>query len=192
MYSNSALTVIFVGLFLSWACSELFGPVRWSQRRQKEAKQDRGSLVLAIIIGIVALACAFFFPWVLPWSRILWQPAAFFLGSSFVLIGIIWRWYAIRTLGSLFTARLIVQENQQIIQHGPYRWVRHPSYTGFLLVILGFGLMIGSWLSVFLLFFGLGACLLYRIALEEQALLKNCPAYKEYMHRTKCLIPFLY
>jgi protein-S-isoprenylcysteine O-methyltransferase Ste14 len=193
MYINNLYTWIFVLLFLGWALSELFGPVRWSKRREasEKANHDRRSLVLAMIVGVSSLVLSFLFPLFLSWSRLPWQ--LFWGGVMLVFLGITWRWYAIQTLGKLFTAQVIVQHNQEIVQHGPYQYMRHPAYTGFLLIIIGFGLMIGSWLSVLLFTLSLGATLLYRISVEEQALLQQCPTYKIYMQKTtKRLLPFLY
>ena len=193
MYINSLYTWIFVLLFLGWSLSELFGPVQWSKRREAREKtnHDRRSLILAMIVGVSSLVLSLLFPLFLSWSRILWQ--LFWIGVILVFLGTTLRWYAIQTLGKLFTAQVIVQHDQEIVQRGPYQYMRHPSYTGFLLIISGFGLMIGSWLSMLLLTLSLGATLLYRISVEEQALLQQCPTYKSYMQNTtKRLLPFLY
>jgi protein-S-isoprenylcysteine O-methyltransferase Ste14 len=95
-------------------------------------------------------------------------------------------------LGKSFTGTVIVAIDQAIVQHGPYRFVRHPSYTAAFLMFIGIGLALGSWLSLAILF--LAHCYLYgrRVAVEERALLDTLGTpYREYMSRTARFIPFV-
>jgi protein-S-isoprenylcysteine O-methyltransferase Ste14 len=85
-----------------------------------------------------------------------------------------------------------VAPGQTVIETGPYRLIRHPSYTGFLITLLGFGLCLTNWLSLLVIM----ACALigfsYRIHVEEQVLQEQLgQRYQEYMRRTKRLIPFV-
>jgi len=80
-----------------------------------------------------------------------------------------------------------------VIEAGPYRFIRHPSYTGFLITLLGFGLSLtNNWLSLLVI---MGCALIgfiYRIYVEERVLQAHLgQPYQEYMQRTKRLIPFL-
>jgi protein-S-isoprenylcysteine O-methyltransferase Ste14 len=192
IYTHIAYLLTFSVVFGAWAASELLGPVRWSGLREGKSR-DRGSILLAALLGIAGVVLSLLLPLLLPGYGIPWQPGIFFVGMALVLVGVCWRWYAIRTLGRYFTARVIIQDDQPVVQHGPYKLIRHPSYSGVLVVMGGFGLMIGNWVSLFLLTAGLFAGLLYRISVEEQELLHHFgPPYEEYMKRTKRLIPFLY
>lgn len=191
IYTDPLYTSLMFATFLGWAASELIGPVRWSQRRQGE-KRDQGTLWWSAFPGLSGVVLAFVLPLFLRVSHIPGQPGSFFLGMGVVLTGIIWRWYAIATLGRYFTAAIMIQEKQPVIQHGPYRFIRHPSYTGVLLIVAGMGVMIGNWISVCLMTLGLLIGLLHRIAIEEQELRRSLEPYEEYMQRTKRLIPFLY
>lgn len=60
---------------------------------------------------------------------------------------------------------------QTVIDRGPYRWVRHPSYTGLLLTLAGAGVAFGNWLSILALIILSALGLAIRIRVEERALL---------------------
>jgi protein-S-isoprenylcysteine O-methyltransferase Ste14 len=124
------------------------------------------------------------------------QTAGNFLGSAglaLMLAGICIRWVAIRTLGRYFTRTVTVFDDHRIIRNGLYRYLRHPSYTGYLLENLGFGLAFSNWLSALIIFTPIAAAVFYRIHVEERALLQNFSnEYLEYAASTKRLIPMVY
>ncbi len=119
------------------------------------------------------------------------RPEIFALGLALALAGIAFRWYAIARLGRFFTTRVTVATDQVVVETGPYRLVRHPSYTGALLTVLGVLLCSTNWLTL--------ACFVlavpgfaYRIAVEENALANGLgQPYRDYMRRTKRLIPYV-
>jgi protein-S-isoprenylcysteine O-methyltransferase Ste14 len=119
------------------------------------------------------------------------RPEIFALGLIVALAGIAFRWYAIARLGRFFTTRVMVASDQTVVDTGPYRLVRHPSYTGALLTVFGVLLSNTNWLTL--------ACFLlaipgfaYRIAVEEKALASGLgQPYRDYMRRTKRLIPYV-
>jgi protein-S-isoprenylcysteine O-methyltransferase Ste14 len=76
-----------------------------------------------------------------------------------------------------------------VISSGPYRFVRHPMYTGIIIFILGMGFLLGSWYG--LLFEVVFAAILAGMAvLEERTLREKLPGYATYMSRVKYrLIP---
>jgi protein-S-isoprenylcysteine O-methyltransferase Ste14 len=98
--------------------------------------------------------------------------------------------WSIRTLGRFFRYEVVVQEGHRVVDTGPYRLVRHPSYTGSLLAFLGIGIALDNWLSVAA---ALGLPLLgflRRIAVEEAALTSELgDAYRSYKERTRRLVP---
>jgi protein-S-isoprenylcysteine O-methyltransferase Ste14 len=63
-------------------------------------------------------------------------------------LGLALRAWAIAALGGAFRTTVEVDPGQAVVSRGPYRWVRHPSYAGLLLIIAGFGLAVGNWLSL--------------------------------------------
>ena len=74
---------------------------------------------------------------------------SFLVISAIALAGGALRYQCYRTLGRFFTLELAVHQGQNLITEGPYRYVRHPSYTAWIIGTLGVGLMPltrGSWL----------------------------------------------
>jgi len=94
-------------------------------------------------------------------------------------------------LGSNWSADPSIKEGHELIERGPYRLVRHPIYSGFLLALAGTGLGSGRVMHLYIVGISLmGMCLKLRI--EESLMLRQFPqAYREYMRRTKALIPFV-
>lgn len=83
--------------------------------------------------------------------------------------------------------------DQPVISSGPYRVIRHPGYAGILLAVIGLGLFIGNWLSFVSLTIAIGCGLMFRIRVEERALLQNLgDDYREYAATHKQLVPFVW
>ena len=86
-----------------------------------------------------------------------------------------------------------IAKGHRIVEQGPYRWLRHPSYLGQLAGQVGFGMTLTNWLAMLLPVCCLAAAYAYRIPIEEQALLRGLGSdYSDYMRRTWRLIPFVY
>jgi len=155
------------------------------------SEQDAGTfraLVIGSPLSLLAAVVASF----LPWLTIPQPEIAVVLGMGMLVAGAVLRRRCFNALGTSFTGTVIVAKDQAIIQHGPYRFVRHPSYTAAFLMFIGIGLALGSWLSLAILF--LAHCYLYgrRVAVEERALLDTLGTpYREYMSRTRRFIPFV-
>jgi protein-S-isoprenylcysteine O-methyltransferase Ste14 len=155
-------------------------------------KQDAGTLRLINIGSDIALFLAFLVSF-LPWPVISNQRIALDVGTGLLIVGSLFRRYCIRILGKYFTAAVTVSPDQPIIEKGPYRWIRHPSYTAGFLVFLSIGFALGNWLSLVIFF--LEICIVYsrRVNAEEAALLSTLgEPYRAYMARTKRFIPFIF
>lgn len=189
MYTNIIYVILFLLLVGSWAFSEFL--VQRQRSTLSGTKRDRGSMPVSLGIGLLGLVLAFALPLVWPATNMVWQPGAFFVGLGIACAGIGLRWVSILTLGQYFTGMVLIQTDHALVQHGLYKIIRHPSYTGALLLAIGIGCMIGNWISLGVVVTGLFIGLLYRIPVEELAL-RQVPGYEEYMQRTKRLIPFLF
>ena len=96
------------------------------------------------------------------------------------------------TLGRYFTVDVASEVSQPVIDVGPYRLIRHPSYAGILLALFGFALALGNWAGLFAMLVLPAAAFAYRIMVEEAALLSTVgEPYARYMRRTWRLIPYL-
>jgi protein-S-isoprenylcysteine O-methyltransferase Ste14 len=121
------------------------------------------------------------------------NPIYIILGSTIFFVGTFMRIYAMRTLGQFFTMEIGIRKNHRIIQDGPYERVRHPSYTGYLLMLLGIGV---AYQNLFSLIFPLGEMIIFlsvRIPQEEKMLCHEFgDEYRNYQKRTKLIIPHLF
>jgi protein-S-isoprenylcysteine O-methyltransferase Ste14 len=114
----------------------------------------------------------------------------FAAGLALMLAGIVVRQWAVAMLGRSFTVVVRVREGQEVIDTGPYRWVRHPSYTGMLMTFTGYGLALGNWISILLAVLAPLAGIVVRIHFEEQALLEGLgEPYRRFAEGRKRLVP---
>jgi protein-S-isoprenylcysteine O-methyltransferase Ste14 len=101
--------------------------------------------------------------------------------------------YAIVHLGRFFTVNVAISSSHRLIDTGPYRFVRHPSYTGALMAFLGLALCLANRASLVILLVPVFLVFLRRMHVEERALLQAFgDQYRDYMRRTKRLIPAVY
>jgi protein-S-isoprenylcysteine O-methyltransferase len=177
-------------LGLTYFLSELI--LSLTRRSQtKVVSKDANSLrVIWIVIGVAV--------WSSIQARSLWPQAllpswCFEAGVAFFILGILLRWYSIIHLGRFFTVDVAIAADHQLVETGPYRFVRHPSYTGALLAFIGFGLVMRNWASLLLISAPIFFAFLYRINVEERALLAALgERYRAYREKTTRLIPFIY
>ena len=192
VFASGLGLVLFDFAIFVWVASEIFGAAlvpRLRRRGATRVKRDRGSRALITITVFFSVVIAFYFGYggigALPdWI--------FYSGISLMFLGIMVRQYAIAILGRFFSLTVQIAEDHKVVEKGPYRLVRHPSYTGFLITFTGLGLAVQSLgaLLVLLLFFSISFG--YRMHVEERTLLSGLGQdYASYMKRTKRLIPFL-
>ena len=155
--------------------------------------KDSGSL--RVILG--GMGVAFFLAYPLAIVRG-WQfrtgahVPVFALGIAMIVLGSLLRRYCWRTLGQYFTGNVRARADQPVIRTGPYRLVRHPSYTAGMMMNIGIGLALGSWLSFVLLTAATIATYAYRVMVEERALLDTIgEPYRIYMKESKRYIPYI-
>jgi protein-S-isoprenylcysteine O-methyltransferase Ste14 len=142
------------------------------------------------LVRLAALLVAFVTP---PWVDGGARYALFGLGLGLMICGALLRQHCFRMLGEHFTYEVKVSAKSQVVKRGLYRWVRHPSYTGGMLYNFGIGLALTNWRSTVLVVVGMLVMYLYRVHVEERALLQmHHDDYGEYMRQTKRFVPFVY
>ena len=112
------------------------------------------------------------------------------LGDFLVFVGLFIAIWARITLGRNWSARVSLKENHELIQRGPYRLVRHPIYSGLLLMLVGTAVLVGQ-VGGFLVLVFCFCGFWVKLRREEALLTKHLPAYSEYRRRTRALVPFL-
>jgi len=179
------LSSVYWGLVEAW--------VAFRERGSVEQTQDRNSRVLLVIFiggGIYA-------------ATLITRRTSFLLpgsvglhlliGAIAIVFGTTFRLWSVLTLGRFFRTTVMIQQQHEVITSGPYRYLRHPSYTGILVNALGVGIGLGNWLALVILMVLVLVGLYQRIRVEEQVLSTALGQdYRAYMTRTKRVLPFIY
>jgi protein-S-isoprenylcysteine O-methyltransferase Ste14 len=192
VFASGLGLVLFDTTYSIWIISELFGAVlipRLRQRGATRVRRDRGSGALVILTVFLSISIAFSFGYAGVGMLPDW---AYYLGVFLMLLGVLVRQYAIAILGRFFSLTVQIVEDHKVVEKGPYRFVRHPSYAGVLITFIGLGLAVQSLGALLLLLVVFGVSFGYRMYVEERTLLSELGQdYASYMKRTKRLIPFL-
>ncbi len=181
-------------LLIATAIVWLVFELRQSANHRVEATvADQGSRpVLRISMGVGAIG-AIVLSNAVPAAQITNRAVTAWVGLVVLWCGIALRLWSFHTLGRYFTFTVQTSGDQPVITDGPYRWIRHPSYAGVLLAVIGVGLFIGNWLSLAALTVAVVVGLVNRIRIEEQALLADLgDRYRDYAATHKRLIPYVW
>lgn len=166
---------------------------RYKRKDDYAVSHDQGSLHLLIWVTVISLIFARLILFVFPQGKmdILLQLSAVGIGVFIAGLGL--RWYAIIHLGRFFTTEVAIAADHKLIDTGPFRFVRHPSYVGVLLQFLAIGIRSGNILALGVLMLPLTVALLYRVRIEEAALAEAFGSqYDAYARATKRIVPFVY
>jgi protein-S-isoprenylcysteine O-methyltransferase Ste14 len=184
--------IIFIIVWVVWFISEIILIILLRSGQYDKKGQDKGSLGIVWITVAIAIISGVFcsINFNFPIGRMLIIP---YTGLILIIIGMIFRFIAVWSLGRLFTVDVTIRENHAIKKDGLYKIIRHPSYSGMLLSFIGFGISLNNWISIFIITILVTIGLLYRIKIEEKLLIDQFGSeYKEYMKSTYRLIPFIY
>ena len=187
-----AYAIVFWSTYALWIALETIAS-RTRRSGDRAKARDRGSFRFVVLLTWIGLGLDFSLSFLLPQATILWQRTAlFFIGIGLMLAGMAFRFYAMSVLGRFFTYDVAVHAGQTVIEVGPYRLIRHPSYTGTLIALVGIGLALGNWAGLLALLACIAAAYAYRISIEEAVLVAALgEPYTQYMRRTTRLVPFL-
>lgn len=189
--SNYAATGFVIALVCFFVSEEIGGGIiPWIRRGgARVQRRNVGSNIMVYVSWIAVLGFSVSF------AKMGFTPLpdwVYYVGIAVMLAGIGVRQWAIAVLGRYFSGVIGVQKEQKVVESGPYRLIRHPSYTGVLIFYAGMGLAVQSWaatlmgIALFCIVYG------YRMFVEEKVLISELGnSYVEYMKRTKRVIPYL-
>ena len=186
--------VVLAAVTAVWIVFEIWLVVRDRISGKGKTAKDRGTLYYNFVSIVVGLTLAgflngnsrFFFPG----GR---SYAGFWFGIGVMILGLALRIWAVAVLGGSFRTTVETHADQAVIENGPYKLIRHPSYSGLILMCIGDGLALQNWLSLGIAIILPLTALLYRIHVEEETLVSSMGSnYREYQRRTKKLIPWIW
>ena len=186
IFHNWVATALVAGPFLGLAL--------WEGRRFQGdgARRVRDPTYLVLQVAqITGAGLAILAAYRVPGAELPGSPWAWVgLGSLFGSCGAALRAWAIATLGSQFTRAVTLEGPGHVVTAGPYRRLRHPSYTGALLFYLGLGLGLGNAISFVVCPAAAFLGYVVRIRHEERALRRRLgDSYAEYARGTSRLVP---
>ena len=187
-------------LGLVFFASEVLLTITRRSRTKTGDRQDKSTLGMIWLVILVSIAAGVFVAgsaslragviglFDFPYTD--WIPV---LAVTLFTAGLALRWWAIVTLGRFFTVDVTIEKDHEVVQRGPFLWVRHPSYTGVLLAFLGWSMTLWNWVAMAVVLVPISVALIRRINVEERALRGALGRrYEDYMARTKRLIPGIY
>jgi protein-S-isoprenylcysteine O-methyltransferase Ste14 len=188
-----SISLVWTILFYGWTASEIYIAIATRTRKGGGKRLDRGSMAVlwVTILGSISIA-----EWIGDAA-----PHTMFGGAHWLriaaivllILGVVVRWTAIVSLGKAFSANVAIRDSQTVYRKGLYRFARHPSYSGLLLVFAAVALHERNWLAAAVVVVPTTAALLYRIHIEEAALRQAFgEKYESYSSTTKRLIPGVY
>lgn len=159
-----------------------------------DRRRDRGSHAVLVAGSAGGFILGFNLAAALPAATISHHGRAMLaVGVVVMLSGVALRWYSVAVLGRFFTRTVMIRADHEIVERGPYRYLRHPSYSGYLLEVLGCAIALDNFAAAVVL---LGVNLVIysiRMRVEEAALMEAFgPAYAAYRRRTSRIVPFIY
>jgi protein-S-isoprenylcysteine O-methyltransferase Ste14 len=180
-------------LYWSWVISELWIAIATRTRSGGGKLHDRGTLRILWIVLVLSLVSGIWFGEASQIGRI---PNAHWMritGLFVFIAGLLLRWTAVLSLGKAFSSNVAIREAQRVRTTGLYRWMRHPSYTGLILLFIAVGIHARNWVAFLIVTVPTTAAVLYRIRVEEAALREHFGLeYIEYSRRTRRLVPGVY
>jgi protein-S-isoprenylcysteine O-methyltransferase Ste14 len=165
--------------------------VKRSGKGGTKAKGDRKSLILFWVTIPLSLTAGFFLANRQVWNTLNNGIAIF--GLAIFIAGIVIRWVSIIQLNKEFTVDVAIIKNHQLKTEGMYKYLRHPSYLGLLLICFGLAVAMNSIASFIVITIPVFLALNYRIKTEENILTKQFGiAYEDYRQKTYKIIPKIY
>ena len=193
-YETHAIGALYLVVLLGWYSMELVQLLQQRKWRKTAHRIGPRSYWPAFWVGAaVAVAMLFAAPKIAPGATMGLPAAGFAVGMIMLVVGVALRLWSFLALGQYFTFSVKVSPDQPVVTAGPYRLLRHPGYAGGMLATVGVGLMWGNWASAGTLVLFTLVFVVWRIHIEEGALLASLgERYRRYASERKRLVPLVW
>jgi len=183
LFKNLFPLVVFAVFFIDYLIPRLIAP----SGQKPTDRGDKGSFTMISIATLLGTAAGILLRFV---NIGVFIGTFQWVGITVTIAGLALREWALIKLGRFFSRTVQIETEHKIIKDGPYKWIRHPAYTGMLLIYTGFILSIGTWLGALVTSIIISTSLFYRIGVEERVLLDTFgDEYREYTSNTWRLFP---
>jgi len=177
---------------IGYGCSEIALSI-FKRSRGAVTRADDRSLRMLWMVILSSVVVAVLAPAMVPAAHSRWLDFLYPMGLLLFVLGLALRWWAIVHLGRFFTVDVAIAADHEVIDTGPYRRIRHPSYTGAIVAFAGYGVCLGNWVSLLAVTVPVALVFARRIDIEEAALNSALgETYRAYTGRTRRLFPGIY
>jgi protein-S-isoprenylcysteine O-methyltransferase Ste14 len=178
------------GLWLAWAVYWWKSSYGVKRVVRQESALSRAAHFVPLVVAAVLLSVKSVPGWLgTRWIESGW--VVFFVGVTLVIAGLLFSVWARIVLGDNWSASVTLKQHHEIVRTGPYRWIRHPIYTGLVLAFLGSAVARGEWRGM-LAFVIVVIALWRKLRLEERWLEEFFGAdYANYRQSSWALVPFV-
>ncbi len=185
---NGKILFIIAGCICMW----LTQPPVSVKETSDQKSSDRFSVVLILFMSVISVVVP-----VADWAYFRLDHDRFnavtVIGFCMIIAGVSFRAWSVKTLGRYFTATVQITEGHTLVKTGPYRIVRHPSYTGAFLAIIAGGVILESITGFVISCIAMIIAYYVRIRIEEKELTGWFgQAYENYKRDTKMIIPYVW
>lgn len=193
-FQTHPVGALYLFVVLIWYGAEIIEFFRQQQWRKDAARVGpRSFWPVFAVYAVGSVAVLVLAPRVAPAADIGHGAVTFAAGLVFLVLGTGLRLWSFRTLGRYFTFTVKVSPDQPVVTAGPYRVLRHPGYAGGLMATAGVVLQYGNWLGLALIMVSILAIIVWRIRVEENALLTTlADRYRGYAAHRKRLVPLIW
>jgi protein-S-isoprenylcysteine O-methyltransferase Ste14 len=175
--------LIVIGIYLLWLFFELIISKRdFSDKSKSNDFHTRE--IYAISQGLTILSAIIF-------SNGTDSKLYYLIGAFVLCSGLFLRVTSIIYLGKFYSHNVRLLDKHEIIINGPYSIIRHPAYSGMILIHIGISIISWNVITLMILFLLLIPSIILRIVIEEKTL-KKLPKYKKYSKMVKRLIPYIW
>ena len=194
MDDDSTLRGVVIGVMLLLLPVGVYHRVKSQSTGEALDRRQEGVFILATLRPLGAAFWLGMFAWMINPAWMAWSSMSLpiglrWAGVGFLVAGALMLAWTFRSLGKNLTDTVVTRRQHTLVQHGPYRWIRHPLYSFAALLVAALSLIAANWF-----FFVVGAVLLSLLIMrtrteEEHLVARFGDSYRQYMERTGRFVP---